>query len=182
MEVAAGLQNPMSIEIGQNVRMRNQGGHWQRGFVVSTDPLLVDVTRNGLGLIWEEVEPTFDPLRGPEARRREIFGQLGYLNRSSSGPPALMDARYGHQRTGQGESRALRGELLPEPSAAQDIVHGNAVRGTECVRQPFAARHPPPGPGTMLIRARRDQVQVNHPFCFKSKGELVRGTECVRQP
>ena len=60
---------------------------------MSTDPLLVDLTRHGLGLMWEEVEPTFDPHHGPEAARREIFGRLGYGNRSSSGPPALMDAQ-----------------------------------------------------------------------------------------
>ena len=65
----------MSIELGQHVRMRNRGGPWSRGFIVSTDPLLVDVTVNGLGIIWEEAEPTFDSGYGPKATRRVIFGR-----------------------------------------------------------------------------------------------------------
>ena len=35
-----------------------------------------------------------------------------------------MDARYGHQRAGQGESSGPCGQLLPEPGAAQDVVQG----------------------------------------------------------
>ena len=106
----------MSIELGQHVRMRNRGGPWSRGFVVSTDPLLVDVTRNGLGLIWEEVEPTFDPHHGPEATRREIFGRLGQGSRSLSVPPALMDATAGVRNVSAASVPAPACAIKSEPT------------------------------------------------------------------
>ena len=50
------------------------------------------MTRNGLGLMWDEVQPTYDPLNGPEGLRQQMFGRMGSQGyRSRSGPPALGD-------------------------------------------------------------------------------------------